>query len=121
MKKGILLISICIIIALSSVALIIVFRDDNVFYISNPGDFITEKETAIKIGKALLEERFPDSFLNRELPLDAYEKDGIWRVHNVVERSGVTEDGLPWVSLGGELYVDFRKSDGKILGIGFTE
>lgn len=88
---------------------------------SEKGDIISQKETALKIGRALLEERFPDTFLNAELVIDAEEHDGVWRVHYVIEREGKTEDGEITFVKGGEIFVEFRKSNGEILKIGVND
>ena len=81
---------------------------------------ITDKETAIKIGKVLLEEHFPDSFAYNSVVLDAEETKDTWRVYNVVERSGTTEDGLLFVVYGGEISAEFQK-DGKIIDISLSD
>ena len=98
--------------------------DEKVIEIKTGGyeSFSISKETAIKIGRALLEEHFPDTFLNNnELQVDAEEKDGIWKVFNVVERVVTMDDGQMMYIDGGELYVEFRKSNGEVLNIGIND
>ena len=110
------------VILFSTVALLGAFANGNSVAdeTGSIGDVITQKETALKIGKALLEEHFTNMPWN-ETPIDAEEKDGIWKVHNVVEQVRTTDDGKVWVSGGGELYVEFRKSNGEVLKIGVND
>ena len=115
MKKAVLLVIIGIVIVGAIIAFVVVFAN------GNTGDVITQKETAIKIGRALLEERFPDSYLNGDEPLGAKLDNGIWEVYDVVEREGVTEDGQRWVMMGGVLYVKFRQDNGKVLEFGIYD
>ena len=120
----ILIVSICIVMVFSTVALVMAFANGNSVAAgdnSSIGDVITKKETALKIGRALLEEHFPDTFFDKEEPIDAEEKDGIWKVYNVVERGGIREDGTIWDVVGGELYVEFLKSNGEVLKIGVND
>ncbi|MDR2712405.1 MAG: hypothetical protein LBB91_04750 [Clostridiales bacterium] len=84
-------------------------------------DLIQQKETALKIGIALLEEYCPDAFSDPDITFNAEEKDGIWRVNNVFEREGITEDGQMWTIVGGEIYVEFRKDNGEIIRIGVDD
>ena len=129
MNKTVLIISICIIVAFSAVALILVLTGRNNEAVENNEpeenvgmeDVVTQKETALKIGRALLEERFPDSFSKGDEILDAMENDGVWTVYKVVERQGLTEDGTPWILFGGVLSVEFRKSTGEVLRIGVND
>ena len=81
---------------------------------------IEKKETALKIGRALLEEHFPDAFLNNEILVDAVENDENWMVHNI-KKPKILEDGNIRITSGGYIYVEFRKSDGKILKIGLDD
>lgn len=85
------------------------------------GECIMTKETALKIGRTLLEAQFPDVFLDTEVTIDAEEKDGVWRVHNVIEKEHVTEDGKIMITNGGEIYVEFLKCNGEILEIGVDD
>ena len=78
------------------------------------GNMQKKAETAIAIGRAILEEYF---HINQETVLEAVEKDGIWTVSNVIERQGVREDGTRWVIMGGGVSVSFRRSNGEILAI----
>jgi len=80
-----------------------------------------KEETALKIGRALLEEHFPDTFLDKDTPIEAKELNGIWKVSNVVERESLTEDGKIMFVMGGVLYVKFRNDDGKIIKIGVDD
>lgn len=94
-----------------------------IFTVSKNGEeynVIDSKETALKIGMALLEERFPDSF-NCGLTFDAEDLDETWRVHNVVQSTDYTEEGTLWITSGGEIYVEFRKRDGKVIEIGLND
>ena len=84
-------------------------------------DVIKQKKTALKIGIALLEEYCPDAFLDPDIQFDAEEKNGIWRVNNVFEREGISEDGQMWTIDGGEIYVEFRKDNGEIIRIGVDD
>ena len=73
------------------------------------GYAITNKETAIQIGRELLAEHFDDTcFLDPEFPIDAEIKSGIWKVY-----TSHKELGLYHV-----FYVTFRKNDGEVLKIG---
>lgn len=85
------------------------------------GEYVMTKDTAIKIGKILLEEQYPDIFTNNEVLIDAEEENGIWRVHNVVNNEYITEDGEFIVTQGGEIYVKLLKSNGEILEIGVND
>jgi len=86
------------------------------------GGCITNEETALRIGKAILEEHFPDMFKNNELRFVAQEKDGIWTVNNVIEdRVKELPDGTIIITLGGEVYVKFRKSTGEVIKIGVND
>lgn len=79
-------------------------------------DAITKKETALAIGKALLEEHF--SWKLKEdwnESLEATEKDGIWVVYNVFGEPQIMEDGSYLIIKDGGVRVYFRKSDGKVL------
>ena len=80
---------------------------------------VTLKNSAIKIGRAVLEEHFPEYFLDNNIELDAIEEDGIWTVYNVLETEGVTDDGKIWIAKDGGYYVQMRKSNGEIISIQF--
>ncbi len=94
-----------------------------IFTLSKNGEeynVIDSKETALKIGMALLEERFPASF-NYGFTYDAEDLGKTWRVRNVVQTTGCTEEGIMRVTSGGVIYVEFRKRDGKVIDIGLAE
>ena len=113
MHKNILLISIIITVVSSMITLITlitVFANRNI-------NAVMQKETAIKIGKAILEEHFPEAFLNRDEQLEAKDMDNRWRVYNVFEQDGITEDGEKWFRVGGFFCVEIRKSTGEIISI----
>ena len=118
MSKKIVLISFGVIIIISIIAVIIILTSQKS---DNKGDVITKEETALKIGRALLEEYFPDYFINEDIPIEAEEENGIWRVNNYVEHFGTREDGTFWVSGGGGLFVKFRKDNGRVLMIGIDD
>ena len=83
-------------------------------------DAIMLEETAIKIGRAILEEHFPyQSFENETL--EANINKGIWRINTTPEESGVKEDGNYWLVLGGMYYVEIRQANGEILKIGVDD
>jgi sensor histidine kinase regulating citrate/malate metabolism len=117
MNKRILLISICAVIVFSTAVLVVVYASGNHVDAEKGG----VKETALKIGRALLEEHFPDTFLDTEISLEAEEKNGIWKVHNVVEREGKAKDGKITFVKGGEVYVEFRKSNGEVIKFGLDD
>jgi len=85
-------------------------------YTRYQGNAIPDKETALAVGWALLEGRFgPDPEMN----LNAIERNGRWRVYHVVDRGPWEVNGLSGQGvLGGELYVEFRKRDGRVLRFG---
>ena len=114
MNKTFFLIIICVLIVFSTISLIVVLTNRN----SLKRDVITEKETAIKIGRALLEEY---AAIDADTVLDAVEKKGIWTVYNVFEKEGITDDGNYWEIVGGGIYVEFRKSNGKVIKMWVTE
>ena len=119
MNKIVLLASVIIIlIILTIIALVLTFSISKKEY---EGDAIAQKETAIKIGRALLEEYFPDYFLGKEVPIVAEERNGIWRAFNDIPRSGVNEEGTNWVLVGGGVYVEFRKSTGEVIRFGLND
>jgi hypothetical protein len=64
---------------------------------------ITEKETAIRIGRALLVEHFPDSPYET-MALEAELKNGVWRVRKEIhpDRFGVY------------FYVELYKNNGRV-------
>jgi len=108
---------------------------------NNLKDAILNKEEALKIGRTLLEEHFPDFFLRedsdfddedmitdkkyfpelylgKETPLDAIEKDGIWIIYNIIgNRVREMENGNYITLKGGEYSIELRKIDGEILKI----
>jgi len=78
---------------------------------------ITE-EDAIRIGRALAQERFPGVFFNRELSTRAMEINEVWKIEIMdAERSGVTEDGKFWTLKGGVVYIEISKVTGALLRI----
>lgn len=85
------------------------------------GNAVADKETALKIGRALLEEHYPDDFSYPEKRIEAKEKGGIWRVYEFVDREPRVIDDVTYGTLSGEIYVEFRKRDGKVLRIGFDD
>lgn len=139
--KKVILISICFIVTFSIISGFIGFTIGNNQNIENgiEGDSIMqeetafeeedglvenaiiEEETALKIGRALLEEEFPVTFSQKDVPLEAIERDGVWRVQTIVNREPVTENGITKITYGGGLYVDFRKSNGEVLKIGVND
>ena len=113
MNKKFLLLTICIVaVALVTLILGLNFKTD---------DIIPDKETAIKIGRALLEEHFPTAFSYGDVVIDAEEIGGIWKVYNVEQRHGIAEDGTMWFRVGGEISVKLRKSDGKVIEMNVSE
>ena len=116
MKKTILIImAICLVLLFGIIA-------SNVLYLIKNNDkedvIIMQKETALKIGRAVLEE-YSETYWKRpfEECLDAIEKDDIWIVYNVLERQDTATDGKKNVLLGGGIYVEIRKNNGEILKI----
>ena len=81
-------------------------------------DAIVTEATALKIGRALLEEYFPDYFTNEEILIEAKEENGIWKVFDSAECNGITDNGILWVSGGIEYFVAFRKDNGRVIMIG---
>jgi len=124
MNKTILLISIILVIAFSVIALIVTVTNSNRSNTENNAkqeDVNPEKEEALKIGKALLEEHFPNMNWDEE-PIDAEEINGIWKVYNVVNREPIPlESGKSLYLLGGELYVMFRKDTGEVVRFGVND
>ena len=53
--------------------------------------------------------------------LDAEEKDGVWRVYNVLQRQSIIDNGNIQILVGGEFYVEFYKSNGKVVNIGIND
>ena len=103
MNKKILLLTICI-VAVVLIALVVgVFVSRNL-----SGDVIKNKETALKIGDALLEERFGRS--EPDYNLYVLEENEFWIVYSLPRQPEeyITSDA------GGRAYVKFRKSDGKV-------
>ena len=84
---------------------------------SSMEDVITQKETALKIGRAILEEHFPDSFQKGDEPLDAVENDGVWTVYNVLDRERVDDEGNTWFLMDGGVSVEFLASTGEVISI----
>ena len=119
MKKAIIMVCTCVIIVFAVILLIIMLIYGN----GKIGgeDLIQRKETALKIGVALLEENYPYAFRNPDVVFDAEEKDGIWRVNNIFESSGVNEDGTQWTIEGGVVYVEFRKDNGAVIRMGIDD
>lgn len=116
MNKKLLITVIVSAVLISAAAIILVNINSN-----NKQDMITQKDTAIKIGTAILEEHFPDAFRYPDTVITAEENDGVWRVYNDIQRTGTDKDGNQYVVMGGEIYVELRKSDGKILNIGLND
>lgn len=87
---------------------------------SEKEELITEKETAIKIGSALLAEHFPEYFPKIEMNITAEERDDIWKVYNVNPEI-ITDDGRIQMTKGGVIYVELRKSNGEIIKIGIDD
>ena len=83
-------------------------------------DFEINKETALKIGKAVLEQCFEEQPWD-ETPINAVDKGDIWKVHNVVERYRILDDGTEEYIHGGEIYVEILKSNGEIMSIGVND
>jgi len=83
-------------------------------------DFEISEETALIIGTALLQQRFPNSDFETypfdRFPLEVLDMGGIWRIHQVSSR--LEEDGGK-VLLGFRTYrIDICKRTGEILGFG---
>ena len=70
---------------------------------------IVETETALEVGRALLEERFPEISSIEGVTVNAVENRTTWRVHIVSDELKTLEDGSM------DMYVEFRKRDGRIL------
>jgi len=100
---------------IAALAIILINRN-TVFYRTDDKNAVPNKETAIKIGRVILEEHYG---IDKDTELDAVEENGVWKVYNVFERSGVNEDGSWWVVADGGKCVNLRKKDGKILLIDF--
>lgn len=114
LKKIVIIISIVLVF----ITITILICTNEIWY--NKVVIVMSKETAIKIGKAILEEHYPDVFENKEIILDAIEINGNWKVYNVIEREQKTKDGKEIIIMGGEVYVEFRK-DGKIIKVGLDD
>ena len=101
----------------------VVFVNGNVLSVKSneKDDVIVCKETALKVGRALLEEHFPEAFSENDVILDAEEKDGVWRVYNVLQRQSIIDNGNIQILVGGEFYVEFYKSNGKVVNIGIND
>jgi len=112
MKKIILICTGGAMVLLIVALAIILINRNTVFYRTDDKNAVPNKETAIKIGRVILEEHYG---IDKDTELDAVEENGVWRVYNVIERSGVNEDGTTWVVKGGGVYVNLRKKDGKVL------
>jgi hypothetical protein len=108
------IITLCIAVALAAILLVSQIGGS----IRYPGDAVPDKEAAIAVGRALL-----DGYLepDTEATLDAEERRGVWRVYNVVEDRTREENGRILFSMGGVSYVEFRKSDGKVLKFGVND
>jgi len=127
MQKKIIL-CLCIVIVFSIISFITVIIDNHVEYTYNfkTGIVITEKETALKIGRAILEECMPENSLYTNgrfvFNFEAEEKNGIWRVYSFYEPSEETKEaGMTWMpeDCDGLMYVEFRKDNGKVIKVHF--
>jgi len=124
MKKTVLIFTICVVALISIIAIVLLWinMDRRVVSIDGRvGAVIEQKETALVIGRALLYEYFPNSFPGQNRVLNAEERNGIWRVYEVIDRVRVIDDDLTMVVSGGLIYVEFRKSNGQVLRIGTFE
>ena len=79
---------------------------------------IMNEETALKVGRAILEEHFPNIMLTDDKPLEARERNGVWHVETTYAKRGVNEEGNPWSARGSFWYVEFSKKNGEIFYIG---
>ena len=114
MNKNILLFIISLIAVFSIITLIVVFiSGSGTIWGEERVEAITSKETAIKIGRALLEEFFSD--IGSETILEAEEKKGVWRVYSVLPKE------FQGIGFGGELYVMFRRNNGQVLKVGVND
>jgi len=114
---------IAVLIVLTAIVLVTVLIKNNL-YGFRYGNAITQEETALKIGVALLENRYSDSFIFFEggppnLEFEVVEKNRIWRVSTVYQDFWITQDGRK-VTLedAGGYFVEFRKDNGKVIKIG---
>jgi len=81
---------------------------------------IAKPETAIKIGKAILNEHFPQKHKYEKIDFEAMENNGVWIVKNSVASPTATENGMS-IMVGGVYYVHIRQKDGKVLKIGVND
>lgn len=86
---------------------------------TDDANMITQKETAISIGSAIIKAHFPEEFPKIK-NFDAIEKDGIWKVFSD-DNVQTDENGTERIFYGGSLFVEFRKSNGEILKIGIDD
>ena len=110
----ILSIGISLVLLLSIIVLSVIFITSN----NTEDGAIMQEETALKVGRALLEERFPEIFLSDRVTVHAVENNTTWRAYIELEPT-ILEDGTR-VSrgFGWLFYVEFRKRDGKVLRVG---
>ena len=81
---------------------------------------ITKPETAIEIGKAILNEHFPQQHKYENTNFEAKEDDGVWIINNIISPPVANENGIS-VTVGGGYYVHIRKSNGEVLKIGVND
>ena len=81
-------------------------------------NIIFDRDMALKTGEILLEKYFSDVFLNSEMDLNITEISDGWKVYVTVKKDIKTTSGELFVANGGEVYVEFRKSNGEILEMG---
>ena len=108
----ILSISISLVLLLSIIVLSVILITSN-----NTGGAIMQEETALIIGRALLEERFPEIFSIEEVFVRAIDNNDTWKVYNVFEPR-ISEDGTVSVIFGLWVNVEFNKRDGTVLRFG---
>ena len=74
------------------------------------------EEIAIRIGRLILIDRFPESGFNEETQFCADDNKNSWVIYNVTEDL-YTEEGLYIFSMGGGYSVEIKKSNCEILKI----
>lgn len=74
---------------------------------------ISDRETALKIGKAILKENYPEYF-NGYIKIDVGESNGYWKVFSVENLKG------PMLGSGG-ISVTFKKTTGEIVKLGIDD
>jgi len=116
MKKNILLIVLCV-ISLFSIIFCMTFAIRNNRVMRIEGGVITQRETALTIGRALLEEHFG---LQDGIPLVVEEKSRTWIIRTMLE-DGITEDGRPFITIGSIVYVEICKDSGRTLKMGIAD